>query len=313
MIRAHLCAAALVLVAAGSAAAQPEAAQNFRESYQDKPDEVLSWSASLGLVYAAGNTNAWTLNAGTQFRIVRNRSAFSLDWTFAYGRTDLTPNDDTDGFVDTVRNSNARARYDFYLTRMDALFVAVAHRWDTFAGLDTRIQAQAGYLRNFIQEEKHRFWTEVGYDFTHDNYVPTQDPDTETLAACDPAMGAPMAIGDRPSECIVEGQNVHAARAFLGYDNKLNDFVLFSAGLEALFNLQDGDDIRLNFDAAVVSTLSDLFKLEVKLKILFDNVPVPDKGKYDALLTANLVFAWEQPTAAEEAEAEAAAAAEAAQ
>ncbi|MAQ13405.1 MAG: hypothetical protein CMN30_01195 [Sandaracinus sp.] len=301
MMRSHAWALVCVLAAASTAAAQPEAASSFRESHQDKPDEVLSWSASLGMVYASGNTNSWTMNAGTQFRIVRNRSAFSLDWTFAYGRADLTPNDDTTGYVDTVRNSNARARYDFYLTRNDALFAAVAHRWDTFAGLDARIQAQAGYLRNFIQAEKHRLWAEAGYDFTYDNYVPTQDPDTAALAECDPEMGASEDIAQRPSNCILEGQNVHAARVYLGYDNKLNDFVNFTAGVEALFNLQQGDDIRVNIDAAIVSTLSDLFKLELKFKLLFDNVPVPDKGKYDSLLTANLVFAWEQETEEEEA------------
>ena len=65
--------------------------------------------------------------------------------------------------------------------------------------------------------------------------------------------------------------------------------------------VQQGDDIRVNIDAAIVSTLSDLFKLELKFKLLFDNVPVPDKGKYDSLLTANLVFAWEQETEEEEA------------
>ncbi len=292
-LSAALCVAIAVLCAA-PAAAQPEAAAEFAQEHEDKPDEALTFSASLGMVYASGNTNAWTLNGGTQFRLVRDRHAFSFDWTMAYGRADLTPLDDTTGFEDTVRNSNARARYDFYLTRMDALFVALAHRWDTFAGLDTRLQTQVGYLRNIIQEDKHRLWTEVGYDFTYDNYVPTQDPDTAMLAECDPAMGAPMDVEDRPANCIIEGQNVHAARAYVGYDNHLASAVHFTAGLEALFNLQDGDDIRLNLDAAVVSSLSDLFKLEVKFKLLFDNVPVPGRVRTDTLLTVNLVFAWEQ-------------------
>ena len=284
-----MCAALLVGFAA-SADAQPTTEAVFEEAHQDKPDPVLSWSASLGLVYAAGNTSSWTLNAGTSFRVVRNRHAFSLDWAFAYGRTDLTPNDGSTGFVDTVRNSNTRARYDLYLTRDDAFFIAVGHRWDTFAGLDTRLQAQLGYLRNLIQAEKHRLWTELGYDFTYDNYVLTQDPNR----AMDPACADTIPLEDRPQRCIIDGENVHAARAYIGYNNQLNPFMTVSAGLEALFNLQDGDDIRLNFDVALTSTLSEMFKIELKFKLLFDNVPVPDKGKYDSLLTANLVFNWEQ-------------------
>jgi len=289
---AALFAVTALVSTAAPAAAQP-AAERFAEDHADKPDPVTSFTASLGMVYASGNTNSWTINGGTQFRLVRSRHALSVDWTLAYGRADLTPNDDATGFVDTVRNSNARARYDYYLTRMDALFVAVAHRWDTFAGLDTRLQAQIGYLRNIIQGDKHRLWTELGYDFTYDNYVPTQDPDTAALMECDPDMGADPDVANRPDNCILEGQNVHAARAYVGYDNHLTSAVHFTAGLEALFNLQDGDDIRLNLDAAVVSTLSELFKLEVKFKMLFDNVPVPGKVKTDTLLTVNLVFAWE--------------------
>jgi putative salt-induced outer membrane protein YdiY len=304
---AALCAAIAFVWMSGAepVAAQPETVAAFEESHEDRPDPVLSFTASLGMVYATGNTNSWTLNGGTQFRLVRNRHALSIDWTMAYGRADLTPNDDSTGFVDTVRNSNGRARYDFYLTRNDALFVALAHRWDTFAGLDTRLQAQAGYLRNIIQKDKHRLWTEIGYDFTYDNYVLTQDPDTAMLPECADTVPLDM----RPANCIVDGQNVHAARAFVGYDNHLASAVHFTAGLEALFNLQDGDDIRLNLDAAVVSTLTELFKLEVKFKLLFDNVPVPGKTKTDTLLTVNLVFNWERenppPPAAEPAAEEA--------
>ena len=275
---------------ASTALAQPAASESFTESHEDKPDEMLGWRASAGAVWASGNTNAWTLNAGTAFGIVRGRHGFGFDWTFAYGRADPDPSDDTEEMVDAVRSSLARARYDFYLTRMDALFLSVVHRWDTFAGLDTRLQLQAGYLRNFFLEEKHRFWGEVGYDFTYDDYTPTQDPSNAMVPACDPAMGAPADVADRPSVCLLEGERVHAARAYLGYDNQLNELVLLTTGLEALFNLTDANDIRLNFDVAITSTLTTMLKLELKFRLLFDNEPVPGKESYDSLLTASLVF-----------------------
>ena len=74
-----------------------------------------------------------------------------------------------DASEETVKNLNAKLRYDYYLTLMDALFVAIVLRWDEFAGLDLRVQGQLGYLRNFLRKDGHRFWGEVGYDLTVDN------------------------------------------------------------------------------------------------------------------------------------------------
>lgn len=250
-----------------------DAAQFTQQADTDKPAEELDWNLSAGGVFASGNTRSWTLNAGTAFKLIRGRHGLSLNWTLAYGRADLTPTDGTDDYQDTVRNSNARVRYDLYLTRMDALFAAVAHRWDTFAGLDTRLQGQLGYLRNIFAEENHRLWGEIGYDLTWDDF----DPD-------------PLLDPDDPTIVLDGTQIVHAARAYVGYDNELNDNVHFTTGLEALFNLQQGEDIRLNFDAALQATLVGSLSLELKFKLLFDNVPVPGKVETDTLTTVNLVY-----------------------
>ncbi|MBO6938527.1 MAG: DUF481 domain-containing protein [Deltaproteobacteria bacterium] len=263
-------------------------AQFTQAANTDKPDEVLDWNLSAGGVFASGNTRSWTLNAGTAFKLVRGRHGFSLTWGLAYGRADLTPNDDATDYEDTVRNSNARARYDFYLTKMDALFAAVAHRWDTFAGLDTRLQGQVGYLRNIFAEENHRLWGEVGYDLTWDNF----DPD-------------PLLDPDDPTIVLDGTQIVHAARGYLGYDNQLNENVHFTTGVEALFNLQEGRDVRVNFDAALQASLIGSLSLELKFKMLFDNVPVPGKVETDTLTTVNLVYTLvhdDAPTAEEGAE-----------
>ena len=281
----------------GSAAAQPETAEQFAVAHEDKPDEVLSLAISAGGVLAHGNTRSWTANAGTKLRLVRDRHGLSLDWTFAYGRADLTPNDDAVGYEDTVRNSNARLRYDFFFTEHNAVFAAVAHRWDTFAGLDTRLQGQIGYLRTFVSGGKHRLWGEIGYDVTWDNFDPEaiQDPATEGDVLCDPMQGAPADVAARPEICqYPDTQVVHAARAYVGYENSLNEAVQVNAGLEALLNLQEPKDLRLNFDAGITSSLYDALSLELKLKVLFDNVPVPDKQKTDLLVTLNLVYTVDQ-------------------
>lgn len=149
--------ALVALFGAGVAHAQPAAPAQLTERAAEAPSEdVTSWALSAGAVVSTGNTRSWTANAGTNFRLVRGSHSFGAEWAFNYGRANLPTDAPDAGYVDTVRNSNTKLRYDFFLTEMDALFVSVAHRWDTFAGLDTRLQLQAGYLRNFFKEENHR-------------------------------------------------------------------------------------------------------------------------------------------------------------
>ena len=290
---------ALTLLATASVAAQPSDPEQLTErADEDRPEEdVTSWALSAGAVINTGNTQSWMLNAGTNFRVVRGRHAVGAEWAFNYGRANL-PGDDRDAYVDTVRNSNARLRYDFYLTELDALFLAVAHRWDTFAGLDTRLQLQAGYLRNFFKEANHRSWVELGYDMTYDNFDPEaiQDPDTAMDPSCDPTMGAPMDVADRPANCQADTtQIVHAARVYLGYENALNENVRFLTGLEGLLNLEQIEDLRLNFDAALRSTIVDSLQVELKFKLLFDNVPAlqvdgTSREKLDTTTTVSLIY-----------------------
>ncbi len=289
----------LGFLGAASAHAQPEAPSQLTERVnQDQPEEdVTTWALSAGAVVNTGNTQSWMLNAGTNFRIVRGRHSVGAEWAFNYGRANL-PNDDRDAYINTVRNSNARLRYDLYLTKLDALFLAGAHRWDTFAGLDTRLQIQGGYLRNFFKEENHRSWVELGYDMTYDNFDPEaiQDPDTATDAQCDPDLGAPMNVADRPAVCQAKTtQIVHAARVYLGYENALNENVRLLTGLEALLNMQQIEDLRLNFDAALRSTIADSLQVELKFKLLFDNVPAlqgdgTSREKLDTTTTVSLIY-----------------------
>jgi putative salt-induced outer membrane protein YdiY len=289
---------ALAATLGGSVAlAQPAPpAQLTERAAEAAPEEdVTAWALSAGAVVSTGNTRSWTANAGTNFRLVRGRSAVGLEWAFNYGRANLPTDDPDAGYVDTARNSNAKLRYDFFLTPMDALFVAAAHRWDTFAGLDTRLQIQAGYLRNFLKEENHRAWGEIGYDMTYDNFDPeaVQNPDLAADPMCDPSIFVSVR---RENGCFLDStQVVHAARIYLGYENALNENVRFLTGVETLLNLQEIEDVRLNFDAALRSTIAGSLQVELKFKLLFDNVPAvradgTDFEKIDTITTVSLIY-----------------------
>lgn len=234
-------------------------------------DDVTSLSASGGGALNGGNTNSYAVNIGADFKLIRQPHGFSANVAFAYGVADV-PGDTSDNLEPIVRNLNARARYDFYLSLMDGVFVATAFRWDPFAGIDRRNQGQLGYLRYFYRAEKHRFWGEIGYDLTSDNYGPVE--------------GKPDAVEPDP-----ETQVVHSARVFFGYDNQLNAALTYLGGLEALFNVEEGKDVRLNWSNALRSAIAGNFSLELKLNLLFDNVPATTQAKkLDTVLLVNLLY-----------------------
>jgi len=263
----------LGLLCATRAHAQPEELKPHTEEVKAElfQDDVTTLTANLGAAFNTGNTEAWQLNTGSDFALVRGRHGLGISMAFAYGRANVK-DDMTDSLVDTVRNLKTRARYDFFLTPMDALFLAAVYRWDTFAGLDTRASGQVGYMRNFFKEEKHRFWGELGYDLTYDNYDPDPLIDEDTMQ-------------------VLPGDDViHSARVFAGYDNQINQQVTFLTGLEALINVEDTKDVRLAWDNALRSSIGSGFQVELKFSLGVDTQPVPGTKKVDTTTLVTLLY-----------------------
>ncbi len=248
----------------------PATDPHLRADVAAKPsNDELTWALAAGATLNSGNTDAWLINAGSRFRIVRGSHAFTSDFAFNVGRAKVKVTDaagvEQESWSTTAQNINAKLRYELYLTEMDALFLGEVFRWDHFAGLDSRFQTQLGYQRHFIRVEKHRFWSEAGYDLTLDNYNPDSiDPNTDT---------------------------VHAARLMLGYNNELNENVLLLTELEALFNVEELKDVRVNYTLGLRSTLAESLKAELSFTARFDNVPVPGAEKLDTLTQISLIYA----------------------
>jgi putative salt-induced outer membrane protein YdiY len=279
-IRVLLCTIALGFAAPALAQdAPPPPSTDLAKAVDDAPKEnTTSLSALLGGTVNTGNTQAWQANAGADFLMVRMPHELVGALAFAYGRAN-PPSDDLDKLQTTVENLRTRARYDYFLTKMDALFVASAFRWDPFAGLNSRVQGEAGYARYFYKTDVHRFWAELGYDLTYDRYhrLPNPDYDPDT----DPA-----------SEMKTPGghQVTHSARLFVGYDNRLTESVSYLGGAEVLMNVEQPRDTRFNMDNALRSKIGGNFALEFKLSLQFDNVPVPGAKKLDTQTIASLIY-----------------------
>lgn len=235
---------------------------------------------AFGATANAGNSRSYAGNLGGRFGLIRRNHQAMLE---ALGTLGAARQGTATGVHWTTRNVLARARYDLFLSQADALFLAIAPRRDTFAGLGLRLQNQIGYLRNlFFPVDAHRFWTELGYDFTYDVFSKVEG----TSSAMPQAMtNAPMTAKPTPF--------IHSARLFFGYTNRLSQTAALSAGVENLFDFVDKHNVRVNGLVELTSSITHTFKLGVQSRLLFDNVPVKNTHKLDAVAVAQLVYTFD--------------------
>ena len=64
---------------------------------------------------------------------------------------------------------------------------------------------------------------------------------------------------------------------------------------EALLNLEEPEDLRINYDAALRSTIAGSLQVEIKFKLLYDNVPAlqadgTEREKIDTTTTISLIY-----------------------
>lgn len=254
-------------------------------------------NVALGGTANGGNTKSYGGTLGGRLGFIRDRHQLTLEALGSMGGARQR------GFTDvewTSGNVVARARYDIFLSRYDALFVALAPRHDAFAGLDLRLQNQIGYLRNlFYFSDAHRFWSELGYDFTYDNFSIVEKTTTADItpevAALNPALVPAGASISQLVKTREDGGNhfVHSARLFLGYTNRLISAANLSVGAETLFDLEEKRNVRVNGLVELTSSITQTFKLGLQARVLFDNVPVPGTLKYDTVTAMQLVYTFD--------------------
>lgn len=264
-----------------------------------RPDveEQALLNIAFGATINGGNTKSYGGTLGGRAGYLRDRHQLMLE---ALGTMGGARQDRLTEVEWTSRNVVARLRYDLFLSENDALFVALAPRRDVFAGLNLRLQNQIGYLRNlFHYSDAHRFWTELGYDFTFDKFsiVETQQSTdiTDQVRAVDPTLVPEGATITRTSRMREPGGDhfVHSARVFLGYTNRLFAASNLSMGLETLLDFQEARNVRLNGLVELTSSVTDTFKLGVQARVMFDNVPVPGTRTYDTVTAVQLVYTFD--------------------
>jgi putative salt-induced outer membrane protein YdiY len=227
-------------------------------------------SAELGGAMAAGNSAAYSVNAGIAGGHKWGMNRFSGTAAGLFGRSvvDL----DGDGIISSeerrvgYKTNQQQAvgfvRYDRFLTKTDSLYVLSGALIDPFAGFASRSHQQLGYSRKLVTNQTTLLVGEVGFDWAQENYVAGQDP------------------GYR---------DVFAARLMAGLQHTFNEAVQFKGSAEVFPNVVEIADVRVNTTASLAARLSDKIGFKTTYLLRFDNVPVPGFRKADHALTASLV------------------------
>ncbi|MGF1466743.1 MAG: DUF481 domain-containing protein [Sandaracinaceae bacterium] len=250
--------------------AQPDAEQFRASTASRETEDVTRLVVNLGGALSQGNARTYAFNLGAQFALRRTIHAFLAEASWLYARAQTRPDDSRmfDPERDTTNNANWRLRYDLFVTPRDSLFAVHRGRNDPFANLQPRLAGQVGYAHYYLQEEKHKFWSEIGFDYTYDNFG------EEINGATD--------------------RNLFSLRAFIGYINRLHDVLTYETGVEAIGNMLDpsrGMDNpimagafsqwRFEWDNKIRSKIEDWLQLSIDAVFRFDSLPPGQLRAFD--------------------------------
>jgi putative salt-induced outer membrane protein len=254
------------------------AAEGFEKRIDaGESNDATELSFNAGAFLASGNSRSVAATFAEQFRLRRDVHQLSLSSSVNYGRS--AP-DAESGLQTTVENYQARTRYDLFLGKGVALFLGVSARKDRFQGLDLRLNVAPGVAYYFIDDPAHQLWTELGYNLQYDL---RSDEVIETA--------------EDEGIAVAEHETRHFARAFVGYNNKLNDAVTFTTGFEYLLGISPFEDEetgrnnwRISWTAGFTSKVSDKLSVATTLGVDHDNNPLPGVRRTDATTAINLVY-----------------------
>lgn len=242
------------------------------EASEARPEakEESELELSAGGLLATGNSRSSAATGAGKLRLRRADNQYSANLAGNYARAAASPDDPMET---SVSNIQGRVRYDRFLSDAWSLFVAESGRRDRFQGLSLRLNFDPGVAYYFFDYEKHRLMGELGYDFQYD-----------------------VRRDENIAESALEGIDVdkthvtHSGRAFAGYENKLNQAVSFSTGLEYIQAITESESWRLNWDVGLNSSIAESFSLAATFSLRYDNNPLPGVEKTDTTTGLSLVY-----------------------
>jgi putative salt-induced outer membrane protein YdiY len=261
-----------ILVVAG-AVHTPAAAQDG--------EKELGWAfeAEFASVTTTGNSETRTFRLGSTLRRVWATSELKLEGGGLRSQSSLitrratgTSQDDFQLQKEKRTETTAeayylRAREDIQFSKRFLAFGGVDWLRNTFAGIDSRVLLAVGAGNSWADSKKWRFKTDYGFSYTFEQEV-VVNPITK--------------------------QNFPGIR--LAYDlwTQLTGSTEFTSALIADFNLDNTDDIRLDFNNALPISITNKLFLKPQWQLLWRNDPALTEVPLfapDGTPTGNTVFA----------------------
>ena len=228
-------------------------------AWAQQPEKELGWfvTAEFAAVWTGGNSESNTLGLGATLRRVWQRSELRFDAKAIRTESSLktrtavgTPTD-FDVVVDkatetTANNTNVRGRYDYDVSERFFLFGGADWLRDKPAGIESRFLMVVGAGNTWMDNNRVRFKTDYGAAYTFQSDVVT-NPFIKTNFP-----------GIRLSYDL--GWTVSASTEF-------------QSGLIGDWNLDNTDDIRLDWTNSLPVAISGALSLKPSLKLAWRNQP----------------------------------------
>jgi putative salt-induced outer membrane protein len=213
------------------------------------PPRPFEFTGEVGLVNAAGNSEVTTLNVGE--KLTHNRGNLTLRQQFAlvYGRTDGTT---------TTSQWRTGLRGDLAMSSSLAVYGLVGFDRNRFAGVERRFEEGVGLALKLIATEGNKLDLEAGVSLTQQRSI------------------------------LDVSESFTAIRTAALFQHNFTAAAYVLQTIEALPNLEDSDDLRINTESALVAPLSRRLAIKVSYVIRYDKQPEPGFEKTDRLLTSGL-------------------------
>ena len=221
------------------------------------PELGWSYSAQLTAVWAGGNSESRTVGLGSTLRRLGEnnevkveaggvRSDASLKTRRAVGTAASFRIEEEEDERKTAELYFARGRYDRTIGNGFVVFSGVDWVRNTFAGIDSRFLLAAGAGRRWVQSDDFRFKTDLAatYSFQED---------------------------------VVENPFVKSSFPGVRFSwdlmRTLTSTTKWESALISDLNLDETDDVRVDFNNAASVTVSDRVALKPGLQLLWRNQP----------------------------------------
>lgn len=242
--------AAWILLAAMVALPGDLSAQDERE---------LGWSleGELSSVFAGGNQTSRTFGAGVTIEWLGERSDFSIRGATVFQESGLRTRRAVGTVADfdvqeeertekTAESYNVRARYDYRFAETAYALAGADWLRNTFAGIDSRTLFALGVGNAWTDTDAFRFKTDVAMTYTFQTDV-VENPFIK--------------------------QNFPGVRGSYELLRTLTASTDFESELIVDWNLDETDDVRMDWRNAVPVSISSRLSLQPSLRLLWRNQP----------------------------------------